>query len=200
MAVPRFATELVAVIALAGCAADLEAADAGEMMEPVGEMGGPNVVNDDQGGVVVTTVDATHEADWVHLDLANGMQIETADPFANADWDLGFRRFHVKLNGGVSGGAGVETVPLPDAAFDDVTEPPADGWITDLADGDDENEDPDYAFREWFAYNVATHVLTPHPIVYVVRTGDGDHYKVQIEEYYDEAGSAAHVAFRWAAL
>jgi hypothetical protein len=188
-------------VCLLGCAADLEAGDGGTTGLSVGERGGPNVVHEEQSeGEVVTRVDATAEETWVYLDLDSGEQLDVADPSADADWDVAFLRFHIKLNGGVSGGADVDALPLSDTAFADVTVAPADGFLTDQADGEDDNEDPDYVFRDWYAYEFMTHVLTPHPIVYVVRTAEPRHFKLQIENYYDDAGSSAHITFRWAEI
>lgn len=185
---------------LCACAADLGSGsddDAGaEMM--VDDVGGPHVGHVEQGdGMFVTTVDATSETEWVYLRLSDGAEVEVADPAADTSWDLAFLRFHVKLDGGVSGDAGVEAAPIEGAAFDDVKGPPAEGWITDQPDGDDDDEDPDYALRGWYAYDVMTHILTPQDVVWAIRTGDGAVYKLRIEDYYDDAGTSGHLRFRW---
>lgn len=192
----------VVVILAGGCAPGLEAEDAEDTdAGPVGEIGGPNVTNDDQGdGTVVTVVDATDDEAWVYLDLETGLQQQVADPMADPQWDIGFRRFHIKLNGGVSGMAGVEAAPIDGMAFEDVSVAPANGYLQDLPDGDDDNEDPEYVFAQWYDYNFMTHVLTPFEIVYVIRDADGEHYKVQIEDYYDEAGTSGYMTFRWSPL
>ena len=65
------------------------------------------------------------------------------------------------------------------------------------------NADPDYAFEQgdgWYAYDVASHVLTPRPLVWVVRTGDATAVKVAIEDYYDDVGSSGVFTLRWAPL
>ncbi|MEM9456737.1 MAG: HmuY family protein [Myxococcota bacterium] len=190
------------------CAPDLSAGD-GDMdmdmdMEAetetmAGDMGGgPQVEHTDEGdGVYLTRVDATSDEDWIYLDLANGAQLEVSDPQADKDWDLGFQRFHIKLNGGASGSAGVEAALLEDTTFDDVKVAPADGYLADQPDGDDDNDQPDYVLQDWYDYNIMTHVLTPTPTIYVVRTADMDHYKFQIEAYYDDAGTSGHMTFRW---
>lgn len=197
-----FATTVAGVLTLTpACAPDLGAGadgDAGEVM--VDEMGGPNVGHTDEGdGVFLTAIDASSETDWVYLSLADGSQVEPDDPMTDPSWDVAFLRFHIKLNGGVSGSAEVGAARLEAVEFDDVTQAPADGFEFDAPDGDDDNEDPDYVLRQWYGYNVMTHVLTPEPVVYVVRTADR-HYKLQIDSYYDEAGSSGHPSFRWGAL
>ncbi len=185
------------------CAPDLGAGGDGEDDDgmELGVEGGPQVDHIEQGeGVWLTHVDATSEEKWVYIDLSDGSQLEVAEPHADGDWDLGFLRFHIKINGGVSGQAGAEVVPIEDATLVEIDAAPADGYITDEADGEDDNEDPDYALSEWYGYNVMTHVLTPHPRVYVLRTGDGTHYKLQLESYYDDAGSSGNPSFRWSEI
>ena len=79
-----------------------------------------------------------------------------------------------------------------DAALEEVSNAPADGWISD--DGQT------YALGDWYDYDESTHVLTAHPRVYVLRNGAGDTWKLQFVDYYDDSGNSGHPAFRWAAL
>lgn len=177
---------LLALLALPACAADIRPepeVDGG----PIGKVS--TVTNSD--GTFTTRVDATLEDAWTHVDLATGVETE-----ASGAWNVAAQRFHLKL------AEGGEVAPLP-GALGDVTAIPADGWLTDLPDGDDEDANPDYAFEQgdgWYAYDVATHVLTPRPLVWVVRTGDATAVKVAIEDYYDDVGSSGVFTLRWAPL
>jgi len=204
---------LVASISLAACAPDLgdtlgdgsEGGSLGESGETADggsdDGGGPQIQHEDEGGGVTrTVVDATNEDAWVYLDLESGQQLELADGSESDAWDLGFRRFDIAIDGGISGPGGMEAVALEGAAFADVTEVPTEGWLTDAVDGDDENEDPDLALAGWYAYDFMTHVLTPHPLVYVVRTVEGNAFKLEILDYYDDAGTSGFFTIRWAAI
>lgn len=71
-------------------------------------------------------------------------------------------------------------------------------WVTDAADGSDEDDDPDLAFAGWYAYDFMTHVLTPHPFVYVVRTVEGNAYELEILGDHDEAGTSGVLTICWA--
>ncbi len=198
----RALTMLAMTLVMSACAPDLAAQDddnGAASQGVVDDMGGPEVSHTDEGdGVFLTRVDATAEDRWIYVSLVDGVQLDVDDPQIDASWDLAFQRFQIKLDGGVSGPAGVEAVVIDDAAFEDVEQAPADGYVGDQPDGDDDNEDPDYALREWYDYNIMTHLLTPAPVVYVIRTGDERHYKLAIEAYYDDAGTSGHVSFRWA--
>ena len=183
------------------CAGDLDDELGGDAVEPPAEgRVGPHTTSEPRdGGGQRSTVDASDEVLWVYFDLETGTEVDVADPAEDLQWDLAFRRFHIATNSGASGNAGSEVARLPDL-FDDVAEIPNNGFVVDELDGDDDNEDPDYAFRDWYDYNFMTHVLTPRPQTYVVRTGSGNAFKVALEHYYDEAGTSGFPSIAWAAL
>lgn len=140
-------------------------------------------------GTYLTAVDSTSTEDWTHGDFDTGMLL----PPPGA-WDLRFQRFHISTNGGVTGGGGVEVAPMPGVTFGEVNAPPADGWISD---------DVDYAFDQgdgWYDYDQQTHVLTPKPLVWAVRTTDGATLKLEIQRYYDDAGTAGWFSLHWSPL
>jgi hypothetical protein len=210
--VRRIAAVIAAVLAAlaAGCAADIGqlAPDGGG--GPVG--GGdaaapPDVVEvvDNGDGTSTVRVNATDPTRWIYLDLGELARIETDDPAASADWDLGLQRFHLLLDGGVSGAGQGALVVFDGAELADVTSAPADGWVTDAADDPaDEDDLPELAFETaeggWFDYDDATHVLTPKARVYAVRGAGGDAYALRIDGYYNDAGTAAWPEFTVAPL
>ena len=93
---------------------------------------------------------------------------------------------------------------VDDRAFDTVEAADATAFVSDATDGDDEDTVPDYVISggndPWYAYDVTTHVLTPKPRVFVVRTTDGNLVKVAIERYYDGAGGSGHPTLRYERL
>jgi hypothetical protein len=105
----------------------------------------------------------------------------------------------------VSGSGGVLVAALEGRAFDTVTRAPEEGWSADRPDGsDDTDSEPDNVFNngtnDWYAYDQATHVLTPRDVTYVIASTEQRFYKLRFESYYDEAGSPAVVRFRWAEI
>lgn len=158
-------------------------------------------------GAYETVLDATDEAAWTYFDFESRAHVAPADPASDPRWDLGGLRFNLKTNGGTSGSGGAAVAVLDGAAFDDVTAAPVDGYVEDDAQapgsGGDAtaNTSPGYAFDDWFVYNPAAHTLAPVPDrVYVVRTPEGHHFKVEMLDYYDDAGTPGFVRFRWKAL
>jgi hypothetical protein len=158
---------------------------------------GPYSTTRGPDGTYTTVVDATSTTEWIHGDFETGTASTPTGP-----WDLRFQRFHISTNGGVSGPGGVEVVPVRDT-FSRVTSPPSSGWLSDAADGDDANMDPDYAFEQgegWYDYDPGTHVLAPKPLVWVVRTNGGSTIKLEIVSYYDAAGTAGWFTLHWSPL
>jgi hypothetical protein len=187
---------LLLLVAVAGCAEDLALDEAeGETQtiatEPLAD------------GGFTTRVDASASDTWVYFSFVSGAQVIPLDPQDSSDWDLGFQRFHIITNGGASGNGGASVATLADQAFADVVAAPAEGYVADEPDSDDSDTLVDSAFETgdgWYAYDEMTNRLSPRPIVYVIRTARGAHYKLSILDYYDDAGSSGHPTFSWAEL
>lgn len=148
-------------------------------------------------GTYTTVVDATSETGWTIADFETGMEVATTDA-----WDLRFQRFHISTNGGVTGAGGVEVAPVTGMTFAAVTSAPSTGY---LSDADDANGDmmPDYAFEQgdgWYDYDPTSHLLSPKPIVWVMKTNGGATLKLEILKYYDDAGTSGWFTLHWSPL
>jgi hypothetical protein len=181
---------------LAGCADDLKV--------DATEVGSQAAVTDPaMDGTFTTQVDATDPETWIYFSFESGSQVTPSDPASSAEWDLGFQRFHIISNGGVSGTGGAAIAVVSDQPFDAVSVPPSEGYLTDQPDNDDDDTAVNSAFESgdgWYDYDPATNRLSPYPNVYVVQTPSGAHFKLEILDYYDSAGSSGHPTFAWAAL
>ena len=206
----RMVLPITALFALAsGCADELvpgEVPDGGDNNPPPQNDGGfPSVSGAfthelGDGSVVTTVVNASDTEVYQHLDLDTALSTTDA-----ARWDLAFSRFHVRMNGGASGSAGVQVAALHEASFESVTKAPEEGWTSPVTDGpDDDDAEPDNAFNngtdDWYAYDLSTHTLTAKDVTYVVASSAGRFYKIRFESYYDGAGSPGFVRFRWAEI
>ncbi|MCY1016538.1 HmuY family protein [Pyxidicoccus sp. MSG2] len=194
--VSRRAAGLLLAGLLTACGDDLEPTPGDEQELPEN---GTHVRHQDNGdGSFTTTVDATSKEAWIGLDLDLGKQVDAAQ---DTVWDLSFQRFGIRSRGGVSGTGGVQVAVLADKTFAQVTQAPSSGYTTDAADGDDVGADPDTVFQAgdgWYAYDPATHKLSPRPLVYVVRSDSGAYFKVELLSYYDDAGTPAMLKLHWA--
>lgn len=183
---------LVLALATTACADSIapDRPDAGALDSDATGPTGPYRTSPNADGSFTTILDATSMTAWVHVDLDSDALVDAAAP-----WDLRFQRFQISTNGGTSGDGGVEVARLDGVVFADVTSAPTSGWIADDAE--------DYAFEQgdgWYAYDGTTHLLTPRPIVWVVRSTSGSAFKLELLRYYDDAGTAGWFTFQWAPL
>lgn len=183
--------KLLPLLCLVGCLPDISAS-----IDPGPLDTAPDVLIDpgtgDEPFVAELEIDATDHELWQGLDL------DALDPSADADgpsFDLAFRRFEVKLNGGVSGDGGVEAVVLDAVPFEEISEVPACCWITDEADADGDTV-PEYALLTWYDYDYDTHQLAPADRTYVIRTTEQAVFRLAFVSYYNENGTPARIALR----
>lgn len=187
--------------------------------------GGPALLEgvqiaDEGNGIYTVTVNATDKESWVYFNLADRTQVASpAEPTRDSTWDLGFRRFFIKSNGGVSGAAQVQVSPILNASFEELDAAPSapeGGWLQDRSKSQMSpdappdvvvSDDVDYAFNQstslsesgWYNYQPDDHTLSPAAVVYVVQTR-GRYFKIQLLNYYDGAGTPAVVSFRMAEI
>jgi len=139
-------------------------------------------------GPRVYTVDATSGETWRRFSFRLGAVVDDA-----ADWDLAFRRYQVIANSGpgFSGRAGV--LDLGRVRFDDVRTVPAQGYRENEGTTDPRNP----AIAGWYEYGFFSHILTPKPQVWAVRTTDGRYAKLEMLGYYCPGSRPGCVTFRY---
>lgn len=123
-------------------------------------------------------IDASSHSDFVYLNLSDGTLVTPADPASSTEWHMAFRRFFVRLNGGVAGSGSVAGCNLAhnagldadrvaalaaadgEAAFDAVTEADIPATSSFVEDG--LVQAPANA---WFRFDPQTSSLTTIPSV-----------------------------------
>lgn len=129
-------------------------------------------------GARILTVDASDPERWTHVDLVAGRVV--ADP-APLGWDLAFRRFEVRVNGGAGqagGGGALDLGPVP---IDAVGALPGSGYEGMVARGRDTTH---AALDDWYTYSFTSHLLQPRDRTYALRTAGGRHALVRFLGYY----------------
>ena len=142
------------------------------------------------------TIDATSYEEWIYLDLEDNILVEPEDPASSSEWDLGFMRYHIKLNSGIHGSADVESYVVNGEDFASYTQAPQEGYQKDLPDDNDDGI-AEYVCAEWYDYDPATHVLTPADRFYIMKSRNERFYKFQVQGYYSEAGTSGHLSIYW---
>lgn len=141
-------------------------------------------------GPLTYTVDARAPDRWTYFSLRVGAVVENPGP---RDWDLGFRRFQIIANGGPGffGEGGIRD--LGPAALADVRDVPTGEYRVNEGAQDPSNP----AIARWYGYGFFSHVLTPKPNVWAVRTADGRYAKIAIIGYYCPGAQPGCVTFRY---
>lgn len=156
-------------------------------------------------------LDATSATDFAYLSLETGSVVSVSNPSSSTEWDIAFRRFSVKLNGGVAGPGGVTgfnvgnhaaatsdevlafTPATGDAAFESVTES-AIASATFAADGLIED-----GTGSWFRFSPQAGTLVANPgAAWRVREADGGYalFRVAALQMAGQAPLGATIEFR----
>jgi hypothetical protein len=141
-------------------------------------------------GPRVYTVDATDAEAWRYFSFRLGTVVDGA---AVADWDLAFRRYQILANGGpkYAGRGGI--VDLGAVAFEEVHAVPEGGYVLNESNPDPRNP----AIAYWYRYGFFSHVLSPKPHVWAVRTADGRYAKIELLSYYCARAEPGCLTFRY---
>lgn len=150
----------------------------------------PRPVGDSLMGPVQVTLDASDPDRWVFFDFSRGAPIDDPDPTV---WDLAFRRFNVMVNGGDGFAGQGGALALDAASLDSIEAVPAYGYV--LTDARRDSTNP--AIERWYDYGFTSHLLTPKPRVYAVRTADGRYAAVRFVSYYCPGASGGCVTFEY---
>ena len=121
----------------------------------------------------IYTIDARSEGVWVYFDFSRGAVVPVLDPKQDA-WDLAFKRYVMRTNGGRSNPDGQGAVlKIPGRDFAAVSRVP--GEIEFQADVHPKNRLHPFnpALEKWYNYSYLANVLAPKPEIYVIRTQDG---------------------------
>jgi len=150
----------------------------------------PREVGEQRTGSLTYTIDASDPELWQFFDFSRGAEVERPGPL---DWDVAFRRFNVIVNGGpgFAGQGGAQD--LGEASLASVAQLPADGYLQNAEGRDSVNA----ALRKWYEYGFSSHLLTPKPNAYAIRTADGRYAKLEILSYYCPGALPGCFTFRY---
>lgn len=148
---------------------------------------------------LIRQINATSYEEWVYLDIESNIIVDVDDPETSEDWDIGVQRYHIKLNSGIHGPATVQGLVIEEEDFSEYTHAPLEGYQVDQPDDDDDGI-PSYVFSEWYDYDPSTHILTPAEHFYVLSSRNEEFFKIQIQNYYNDAGTPGYLTLYWEAI
>lgn len=155
----------------------------------------PGPAGDSLSPVHTVTLDAREEDQWVGYDFSLGRVTALGDPVERAEgWDLAASRYHVIVNGGAGYAGRGAAADLGRVAFDSVRRAPRGGWMPTAGDGPNPVHP---TLSNWYRYDFLSHLLSPRPRVYAVRTAEGEYAKVEFLSYYCPGPVGGCVTFRY---
>ncbi len=149
----------------------------------------PQEVGDQLVGPSVVTVDARVDG-FAYFDFSRGSVVPSP---SSLGWDLAFQRFTILANGGrdFAGQGGI--LALGVTSLDSLTAVPPGGYAANTAGREVSNP----ATAQWYDYSWTSHVLSPKPKVFAVRTADGRYAVFEILSYYCPTAQAGCTTIRY---
>jgi len=154
-----------------------------------------------------TQIDATNMTNWQYFSLAKGTVVTVTTPENDLTWDIAFKGYYVKLNGGVNGKGKGEALKTESKDFDTVKETIKVGFEKDKEvsfsnrDGSTTKEKISLVLTGGFGSTTGTinlnpanmkewgGVYAPNKWVYIIKTADGKYAKVQVTDFYKEVSN-----------
>ncbi|SHL70462.1 HmuY protein [Chitinophaga jiangningensis] len=160
----------ISAVALALFLTSCSKSDDNSKTQPVVELKTTTVTN--------LAADTANKGSYTLYSLADNKVIANADS-ASSKWDIGFKATSIIINGGVSG-PGKAVGQVVNGVFNNLTEAPATGYVTDSTSN--------LTFKSWYSYNATTHIISAVPgKVLIIKTPGGKYAKVEILSYYKDA-------------
>ncbi len=153
------------------------------------------------------SLDVTSFTKWVYVSLSSGKIVEVTDPKNDMNWDLGFHRWDVRTNGGLSGGGQGAALQLNQTDLSQVTAAPESGYVTDIMlqinmTGmppvmDDHPANPELA--KWMDMDMSEMppLYTMTDKVFIVKTAGGNYAKLKFTDYMNDKGDRGHITFEY---
>lgn len=131
------------------------------------------------------TINATNAEEWTYFSFETGDVVEIEDAINSEEWDIGFQRTKVKLNGGISGPGMGSAIMLTETTFEEVTVAPADGYNSD---SEETLAIVAQSEKGWYIYTgPPTHWVLPlEDRVFVIKAADGTYAKIRFLGYYKD--------------
>lgn len=120
---------------------------------------------------------------FTYFSLRENKIITGADTLTNK-WDIAFKQFFIKVNGGTSAtGGGNAAAFVANSTFENYTQ------ITESDTAFKQDNAPVWAINPmpggWYTYSTATFLAFPIPgKIFVIRTADGKYAKMEVTSFY----------------
>ncbi len=148
-------------------------------------------------GPIVYTIDARARDLWMYFDFSRGAVVPVQHP-KTGEWDLAFRRHVIRTNGGDTNPSGQGALfGIETEDFAAVTRVPVDAAFVSDVRTKKRLWPYNPVVEKWYHYSYTVNVLTPKPMVYIVRTQNGKYAKLRILSYYCKGDVGGCMTFEY---
>ncbi|MDR1715884.1 MAG: hypothetical protein LBS20_08560 [Prevotella sp.] len=164
-------------------------------------------------GIKEVKFEAQSYTEWTYFSFDKGdfVTVDQEKYADNSNWDLGFLRFNIRTNGGLSGKGQGAVLSTDKKKFEDVATVPSSGFIEDseikvMASG---GMPPKYvttpgnsAFKVgdnqgWAWYDNKSAVWSFNNNVFIIRTASGKYAKVIMKTFLDDKDKSGNITFEY---
>ena len=171
----------------------------------------------DFSGSEAQEVQLDRALDWRYFSFKNG-EVTPTNPAEDLTWDIAFKGYYVRLNGGTSGKGKAEAFKTEEKDFAKVVESPKTGFVKDTEGELTLGRFPNLttekgSFSELLSGGLGTKtgiigldptkapkVFVPTNNIYILKTADGTYLKFQVTDFYkgaqDIIGGSPKVKFQ----
>jgi len=153
------------------------------------------------------TIDATSYTDWVYFSFETGEIVTVTDFATEQTWDVGFHRWDVRTNGGMSGSGDGAALQHTETELDGVEMAPENGYVTDsMIEINMTGMPPVYSehpanteLGKWMNLDMSQMppVYTMGDNVYIVKTHNGNYAKLKFTDFTNDSGDRGHITFEY---
>ena len=146
-------------------------------------------------GRVVTARFPLNGDTLTYFSLKQAKVVNITDAPSSLAWDLQSDFVTIYTNGGSSGSGAAMAAVYEDLDFDSLTVVPLGGIYVQ-----DDSTAGNYAIGDsWYDYNVTTHSLSVKPLMYLLKTADGNFAKLQIldADFSGQSGGEAIIKYEY---
>ena len=156
------------------------------------------------------TIDASDFSKWVYFSFKEDTIVSITDFENSTDWDLGFHRFDLRVNCGMSGSGQGGSYATVETNFESIVTAPETGYaLNDMIEISvditsmppvKETVPGDTVLAKWINMNLGQNgpEYTYSNEIFIIKTADGKYAKIWLKDYFnDEAKGGGHVTMKY---
>lgn len=156
------------------------------------------------------TIDASDYSKWVYFSFEEDTIVPITDFENSTDWDLGFHRYDLRVNCGMSGQGQGGSYATGETDFESVVTAPETNYsINDMIEISiditsmppvSETVPGDTVLAKWIdvEFGQSGPIYSFSNEIFIVKTAEGKYVKIWLKDYFDDGANSGHVTMKYA--